>query len=217
MSEPRPSSTVVVIRDAGAGIEVLLLERNADPVAWVFPGGKVDEADRAAAAGDEGRAARLAAVREAAEEAGLVLDAGELLPISRWITPEISAKRFDTLFFLARAGAQTAVRVDGGEIRSHRWLAPQQALEEHRARGIRLAPPTFVTVTWLTRYADAESAARSLASRPLVTFRPRICQIAEGACILYPGDAGYDDADASRAGPRHRLWTLREGWRYERD
>ena len=40
---PKPSATVVVIRDADA-LEVLLLERQRGN-AWVFPGGKIDAAD----------------------------------------------------------------------------------------------------------------------------------------------------------------------------
>ena len=42
---PKSSGTVVVIRDADAGLELLLLERfpkQGKPGPWVFPGGKVD-------------------------------------------------------------------------------------------------------------------------------------------------------------------------------
>ena len=49
---PRPAATVVVVRDAPLGIEVLLLRRaergDLNSGAWVFPGGLVDAADRAA-------------------------------------------------------------------------------------------------------------------------------------------------------------------------
>ena len=38
----------------------------------------------------------------------------------------------------------------------------------------------------------------------------------DGACILYPGDAGYDTRDLEAYGPRHRLWALSDGFRYER-
>src|SRR5215468_8759910 len=72
---PRPSGTVVVVRDATAGFELLLLERtprDGEPQPWVFPGGKVDAADLRAGE-DEVAAARRAAAREAQEEAGLVL------------------------------------------------------------------------------------------------------------------------------------------------
>ena len=89
---PRPAATVVVVRDAPLGIEVLLLRRaergDHNSGAWVFPGGLVDAADRSAQAccrGVEPAAAdaRLgvaahaldywaAAMRECFEEAGLL-------------------------------------------------------------------------------------------------------------------------------------------------
>lgn len=213
--EPRLSSTIVVIRDGDVGLEVLLLERSGERRPWVFPGGKLDERDRAGG-GDEQAALRRAAVREAAEEAGLSLDTGALLPISRWITPALAPKRFDTFFYLACVQASERVRVDGGEIASHRWFAPRDALAAHHAGEIRLAPPTFVSVTWLADHADAAAAARALGEADLITFRPRIHSIEGGACILYPGDAGYEAGDISLTGPRHRLWTRPGGWEYER-
>lgn len=214
-SEPRLSSTIVVTRDGDAGLEVLLLERSGDRKPWVFPGGKLDEADRVGA-GDEAAALRRAAVREADEEAGLSLDPDALMLISRWITPKISPKRFDTFFYLASVAATASVRVCGSEISSHRWFEPRAALEAHHASEIRLAPPTFVSVTWLATHVDSAGAARALATDEPITFRPRIHPIEGGACILYPGDAGYEADDISRPGPRHRLWTRPEGWEYER-
>ena len=95
---PRASATVVVLREAPGGPQVLLLRRNRAtgfvPGAWVFPGGRVDAADGEAALADrwlrltpEGAAGRLglgmdadppaiayygAAVREVFEETGLL-------------------------------------------------------------------------------------------------------------------------------------------------
>ena len=34
--------------------------------------------------------------------------------------------------------------------------------------------------------------------------------------VLWHGDAGYEDGDAGRAGPRHRLAMFTAGWVYER-
>jgi len=55
---PRPSATLVLLRQGRAGLEVLLLERSPRsgfiPGAWVFPGGTVDRAD-----GDPGILPRL--------------------------------------------------------------------------------------------------------------------------------------------------------------
>ena len=48
---PRPAATVVLLRDASAGLEVFLMKRHglSDVLggAYVFPGGKVDAADAA--------------------------------------------------------------------------------------------------------------------------------------------------------------------------
>ena len=101
----RPASTVVVIRPASgaAGFEVLLVRRN-DHVAfmagaYVFPGGRVDDADRLAApaavadglaevprfaelSADEEVAFRVGAIRELLEEAGVLLATRSGVPAS---------------------------------------------------------------------------------------------------------------------------------------
>jgi 8-oxo-dGTP pyrophosphatase MutT (NUDIX family) len=217
--EPRPSATVVLLRDAAAGLELLLLQRaprEAKPGPWVFPGGKVEPGDVVAGDATSRESALRAAVRETREEAGLALDEGRLVAISRWITPEISPQRFDTWFFLGALEASHEVVVCGSEIVAHRWLAPAEALAAHDRGVLSLAPPTFVTVSWLVEHARAADALRVLASAPFLTFRPRIHRTAEGAVMLYPGDAGYEANDPAREGPRHRILALPGGWRYER-
>ena len=220
--EPHPSATVVLVRDEGGQLELLLLERRprkagAKPGPWVFPGGKVDEVDRNADADDELGRARLAAVREVAEETGLDVEKDQLIPISRWITPKVSPRRFDTWFFITRAPEEQAVQVDGDEIAHHRWLTAQQALDAHHAGSMPLAPPTFVTTTWVKEQKTASEAIERLGNASFLTFRPKICSLPEGTAMLYPGDAGYEESDPNRAGPRHRLWALEQGYRYERD
>lgn len=68
----KPAATVMLLRDSGEGLEVFMLRRtNAAVFAggmYVFPGGKVDEAD---GEGDEGFV--IAAIRECYEEAGVLL------------------------------------------------------------------------------------------------------------------------------------------------
>jgi 8-oxo-dGTP pyrophosphatase MutT (NUDIX family) len=218
--QPQPSATIVVIRDGEPGLEVLLLERaSREPGksgASVFPGGRVEPADLGGRSLDDG-ALRRAAVREAREEAGLVLAPERLVPLSRWVTPEIAPRRFDTWFYLADVPPHAQIAVDGEEIGHHRWLAPAAALAAHHERTIRLAPPTFVTVHWLEGLESTRHAHDVLGPAPVPEFRPRICPRPEGACMLYPGDAGYDAGDPDAPGARHRLWALPEGWRYERD
>ncbi len=217
--EPKPSATVVLLRDADAGLELLLLQRAArdeKPGPWVFPGGKVDAADVVAGDPASRESALRAAVRETQEEAGLALDHSRLVAISRWITPEISPQRFDTWFFLGAIETSHEVVVCGSEMVAHRWLAPAAALDAHGRREIQLAPPTFVTVSWLLEHRRAAESIRALADAPFITFRPRIHRGAEGAVMLYPGDAGYEANDPALAGARHRILALPNGWRYER-
>jgi 8-oxo-dGTP pyrophosphatase MutT (NUDIX family) len=214
---PNPSATVVLTRDADRAIEVLLLHRSPHKDGqvrpWVFPGGKIDAEDRVTA--DPVDQALAAAVRETREEAGLELPGRELVPIARWITPEISPRRFDTWFFLGSIGRDAAVRVDGDEICDHRWLRPDDAIAAHHAGEIRLAPPTFVTVSWLEGFERSRDAIATLGRRPMSIFRPRIQPVTGGACMLYPGDAAYPDGELDRPGARNRLWSLETGWRYE--
>ena len=210
---------MVLLRDAAAGIELLLLQRasrDAKPGPWVFPGGKVEPADVVAGDPASRESALRAAVRETREEAGLVLDESRLRAISRWITPEISPQRFDTWFFAGAIDVSHEVVVCGSEMVAHRWIAPSAALAGHGSGALALAPPTFVTVSWLLAHARATDAVRALASAPFVTFRPRIHRTPEGAVMLYPGDAGYDANDPDRAGARHRILAAKSGWRYER-
>ena len=213
-----PAATVVLIRDRPGGCEVLLVRRNAQLSfhggAWVFPGGRLD-VDDYAAGDDVLTAARRAAVREAREEAGLILQADELVAISRWVTPVQLPKRFDTWFFAA-AGTDAPVAVDGGEIHDHSWMAPAEALAAQRAGRIELPPPTFVTITAIAPHPTARAALSALGRDPIEVFEPRLFPIEGGAVTLYAGDAGYEDAELERPGVRHRLWMREDGWHYER-
>jgi 8-oxo-dGTP pyrophosphatase MutT (NUDIX family) len=85
---PRDAATLVVVRDGAAGVEVFCVERHPKSGflggAIVFPGGKVDPDDGSAewdalVVGDmtEDRAQRIAACREALEEAAILPVVGE--------------------------------------------------------------------------------------------------------------------------------------------
>jgi 8-oxo-dGTP pyrophosphatase MutT (NUDIX family) len=214
-----PAATVVLLRDRAGGCEVLLVRRNAQLSfhggAWVFPGGRIDAADYGAGDDDIVAAARRAAVREAREEAGLLLQPDTLVLLSRWITPEPLPKRFDTWFF-AGLGDDAPVQVDGAEIHDHRWMAPSDALEARRAGEIELPPPTFVTITRMVEHGCAADALGAFARGPVETFVPRLHPIEGGAVTLYAGDASYESGDLERTGRRHRLWIRDDGWEYVR-
>ncbi len=100
---------------------------------------------------------------------GLVLRADLLTPWARWITPEISPRRFDTWFFAAALppGQLAGLSVAGpGESDSGSWWRPPAALEAARAGKITLLPPTAVTLAELAAHADI---AGILAQRRVIT------------------------------------------------
>ena len=138
--EARQAASLILLRDSAGGAEVLLVQRNPEQRfmggAWVFPGGAVhagEDADHAAAA-----------VRELEEEAGIALpEDAELVPFSRWITPEEVNIRFDTWFFAAQAPAGAEAQPDGGECVDARWLTPAGALEAHAQDELALVFPTI--------------------------------------------------------------------------
>ncbi len=106
-----PSATILLVRDGSAGLEVFMVERHHRidfaTGALVFPGGKVDPGDSAAAvrarcAGAEGLddatlTLRVAAIRETFEEAGVLLARGRgeagVLPAERLAAVEERHRR----------------------------------------------------------------------------------------------------------------------------
>lgn len=237
-----PAATVVVLRDGDEGLEVLMLRRDKDLSfaggTWVFPGGRIDPGDHspddpaahdpaaqdvgAGAAGPEADteadmevAARRAAVREAAEEAGLVLDPSSLRRWSHWTPPPQSPKRFTTAFFVAHlADGAAEVVIDDGEIREHQWRRPDDMLWRRDAGEVSLTPPTMITLHQLSPHADAASVLR--ADREVEHFATRIAVRGDTIVALYHGDAGYRSGDPDAPGPRHRLEMSPDGWDYVR-
>jgi 8-oxo-dGTP pyrophosphatase MutT (NUDIX family) len=215
---PVPAATVVLVRDSSTGLETLMLRRNSKIAfggMWVFPGGRVDEGDRdPAAPEDELAAARRAAIREAEEEAGLVLAPDALAPFSHWTPPPITPRRFLTWFFLAPA-PRAEISIDGGEIHEHAWMSPAAALAKRDAGDIELAPPTWVTLHDLAAFACVDEVVAAVRGAEPERFETRICVEKAGPIALWHGDAGWETGDAARPGARHRLCMHGGAWRYE--
>jgi 8-oxo-dGTP pyrophosphatase MutT (NUDIX family) len=219
MPDVRPAATVVLLRDAPDGLHVLLLRRNSTlgfaAGQWVFPGGRVDDAEIAEAP-DALAAARLAAVRETLEEAQIRIESPDaLLFYSHWTTPPVMPKRYATWFFVGRAPVEDAVTVDGGEIDDHLWVRPEEALLRQRREEIEMLPPTFVTLTELAACATVEEALMRAARRAVPVFEPHfVMRKGQPTVSIYAGDAGYADSDPDVPGRRHRMVMARGDWQY---
>jgi 8-oxo-dGTP pyrophosphatase MutT (NUDIX family) len=153
------------------------------PGVWVFPGGAVDPAD-----GDGEAAHRAAAVRELAEEAGIRVDADELIAYSRWITPRVVPVRFDTRFYLALAPAHSPPQPDGSETVDAGWFEPQKALDLHHADQLPLVFPTIKQLESLVDFASAEEALETAGRREVKPVEPEVVGEGDERRIVLPDE-----------------------------
>jgi len=220
MSEMIEAATVILVRDGDEGLETLLLRRNSKLAfaggMWVFPGGRVDPEDRIDLAPDDDLgAARRAAVREAREETGLTITEEGLVTFSHWTPPDIAVKRFLTWFFVAKA-PPGEIAIDLGEIHDQAWMSPADAMQRRNALEIELLPPTWVTLERLAAFADVATALAECRDCTPERFTTRMASVPGGGLTIWHGDAAYESGDPDADGPRHRLWMMPTGWRYER-
>lgn len=221
------AATVILLRDAPdgeGGPEVLLIERpdrGSFAGAWVFPGGKIDPADRRD--GDEEEdAARRAGARETWEETGLVVEPSDLVTLSVWDPPPGIALRIRTWFFVCPAPDGDLV-LSAAEALSARWERPRDILARHALGELTLYPPTWVTLHGLAPHASTDTALGAVRSGGIERFDTIARRAPSGALLLWQGDGQYED-EAAEAEPRHRLevgvlpWTyVRTGFTAESD
>jgi 8-oxo-dGTP pyrophosphatase MutT (NUDIX family) len=191
--EPRQAASLILLRDSANGAEVLLVQRNPEQRfmggAWVFPGGALhptEDADHAATA-----------LRELEEEAGIGLpEDTELVPFSRWITPEAegATTRFDTWFYAARAPDGVEARPDGGECVDARWLTPAAALAAHAQDELALVFPTIKHLELLAETASVAETLAAARTRPVEPVMPKVALRDGMPQVLLPGEPGYDQA-----------------------
>jgi len=119
----------------------------------------------------------------------LVLRADLLRPWSRWITPVVEPRRFDTRFFAAALPAGQLTRDVGGEAAEVAWVNPADALGAGQRGEIRLFPPTAVTLSELTACGDLQTALTG--PRQVAPIIPEV-QVRDGAVWLtVPGLTQY--------------------------
>jgi 8-oxo-dGTP pyrophosphatase MutT (NUDIX family) len=191
VTEAREAASLILLRDSPDGPEVLLVQRNPEQRfmggAWVFPGGATHAGEDA----DHGATA----LRELEEEAGIALPADvELVPFSRWITPEEVKVRFDTWFFAAQAPQGTEATPDGSECVDARWLRPAAALAAHAQDELALVFPTIKHLELLAESASVEETLARAKARPIEPVMPKVAIRDGSAQVLLPGEPGYDDA-----------------------
>lgn len=191
-----PAATLVVMRDQPSGPpELVMVERPRTMAfaggAMVFPGGRIDEADLAGAANIHEAAIR-AAVRETAEETGLLLPPDQLLPFARWRPDNVRHRRFDTFFFLAQSPPNPEpLRPQPGECERAIWVTAAAMLESIR---VGEASAIFPTIRNLERLAQFDSFAEARAhalAHPVEIISPWIEEHEGERWLTIPSHLGY--------------------------
>lgn len=194
----RPAATIILLRRGGRhadrALEVLLARRTDEarfmPGVWVFPGGAVESAELDGA--DEEEAHRACAARELAEEAAVELPAdAELLPWSRWITPEPVEIRFDTRFYVALAPPHSSPRPDDSEITEVAWISPGDALARHAAGEMELVFPTIRNLEALLPHRSADEVLAAARERLVEPILPKVLGTRQQWRVVLPGDPDY--------------------------
>lgn len=228
LTPPVPAATVMVLRDAAVGLQVLLMRRHVKSGVLggvhVFPGGKLDAADHTVppmplalpperlpeAMAEPGLDAAtavalyMAAVRETLEECGLRLDPASLWPWSRWVTPRqpsVTNKRFDTRFFVAPAPAGQDAVHDNHEATEAVWLTPREGLQRYWAGEIDLAPPQIMSLSQLHRLHSVAQVLAAARSRPPALIAPEPFDQDGCRVICYPGDPRHSVSQPVWPGP----------------
>ncbi len=203
-----PAATVLLLKDNAKGPEVLMLHKTSKIAfggMWVFPGGKIDEADYSQP-DDHDAAARTAAARETHEEAGIRIPENEFVWFAHWTPPASTPRRYATWFFATGTEDDHEISVDGGEIQDHQWIQPGKALLEHKAGNIDLAPPTWISLYHLARFDRVSDILEAFDRMEPRFYQTRVVKSGEDHRVaLWDGDAGYEHWDADVEGPTHRL------------
>jgi 8-oxo-dGTP pyrophosphatase MutT (NUDIX family) len=228
-----PAATLVVWRDGPDGPQILVVERSAKMAfaagAIVFPGGRIDEADRALARslGHPDEAAKITAIRETIEESavvaglesepdpamgpalqeallagadfaellashGLAIDFGALTAFTRWMPAFKHARRFDTLFYLARApSGHWPPNPQPGECVAAEWASPVELLARIERGEASAIFPTKRNLERLAAHADIETAMEDARAHSLETIIPWIEEIDGEPYVRIPEDRGY--------------------------
>ena len=135
----------------------------------------------------------------------------ELAYFAHWVTPEIETRRFDTRFFIARSPeGQTPVH-DEGETSHSGWFAPLAAIERCRSGVISLPPPTWTTLSMLSRFGSIDEVFAWARRKPIPRVQPRFEKRGDQTLLFYPGDPMYPavegfDAAETRFVLENRRW-----------
>ncbi len=130
---------------------------------------------------------------------GLALAADSVYYVSRWVTPELAPRRYDTRFFVTAAPAGQVARHDDTETIATIWVRPTDALDRFEAGEIELLPPTIANLRNLAPFTTTnEALAWAAGVTDVVTMLPIVLVEDGQILVLRPGEDGYVEALADK-------------------
>jgi 8-oxo-dGTP pyrophosphatase MutT (NUDIX family) len=224
LPDPIPAATVILMRPALAGPPELLMIERVKTMAFaggalVFPGGRIDPDDVALAErigdGFDFAAARIAAIRETIEEAGIApglspapdaatisqmrqeLEEGtpfsalvEALGLSLDLGALTPFARWCPTFFVAEAPGGTASAAEAEAVRTL-WASAAQVLEEADSGRARIIFPTRRNLERLARFSSIDEARADAAAHEVRNVVPWIEERDGTSWLCIPEDLGY--------------------------
>ena len=122
----------------------------------------------------------------------LVLAPETMAYFAHWITPERSAKRFDTHFFLATAPSDQIALHDGVEAVDSVWIGPGNALERAKSGIYQVRFPTQMNLQKLGRHPTPATAMDAARASRVVTVMTKQERAGNGVRVLrVPLEADY--------------------------
>lgn len=127
-------------------------------------------------------------------DGGLALQADLLRPWARWVTPEESPRRYDTVFFAARVPDGQHADAHTSEAVEATWWHPAEALERWQAGEMELMAPTFHTLQQIAEHADSAAVLAAAADRVVRPMTPRVRREGDQVVIVLPDDPEFEIA-----------------------
>jgi len=123
---------------------------------------------------------------------GLAIDDAALAPFARWCPNFRETRRFDTLFFLAEAPADSAEP----EISAHEavrafWASAEDILAEVEAGRAHVIFPTRRNLERLARFGSIAEARADAAAHPVVCITPWVEERGGAPHVCIPEGIGY--------------------------
>ena len=199
-----PAATLILFRERTDGPPDLLITQRAAGMAFaggalVFPGGRIDPEDEVRA-GDhldlapEDASARIAALRETAEEVGSAygLTIDDLTPFARWLPKHRQSRNFDTRFYIARVPEDAPDPVaDGGETVRAFWAGAAEVLAMCDRGEAEIIYPTRRNLERLAQFASFSEAVDDALHHPVDPITPFREDRDDGPWLCIPEGLGY--------------------------